>query len=147
MFQTKQSLIVQTNTLLHWIITVFYTHISHLKIVRKKLWNLGILYFELPLWPNNSLLRMTSKFFFSFLAYVRHDIILCLSNLLFFVNIVKSLRTDYEVWLSVILNCHFDLLNAIFMRAGIPFQTQHTLILKKRCLTNNYLLLKAFYLT
>lgn len=64
--------------------------------------------------------------------------------IIIFTQIEQTLRGKNEDWLTAILNCNFDLLNAIFMMGNIFFQTQHTLIMIKNhaAPNNNCLLLK-----
>lgn len=64
----------------------------------------------------------------------------------YFFPIEEALREKFKDWLSAILHRHFDLLNAIFMKANIFFQTQHILIMIKNHAgpNNNYLPLNVF---
>lgn len=68
------------------------------------------------------------------LRHLRFDKILCWTNSLQFVFNTKTLRENYEVWLSPILNLYFDIHNTIFTKASIFCRTQHTLTMIKTML-------------
>lgn len=58
-------------------------------------------------------------------------------------SILKDLK-NYEIWLTPILNCHFDLNTAIFRKASIFLQSQHSSFMIKIFAGPNYNCLPIF---